>query len=71
MKKKILDVRIPKEEQEKLFKDPKNRKVLLSKKWRVTIKFEQKVRYLYGDDPEIMQDYAKHMGAKILKVDKN
>jgi hypothetical protein len=69
-KKKILDVRIPKDEQDKLFKDPKNRDVLLAKKYKAEIQFEQKVRFLYGDDPLDFEMYAKANGAKILKVTK-
>ncbi len=70
-KKKILDVRIPKEEQKELLSQKKYTDVLLSKKFKVDIQFQDgKIRYMYGDDVEIFEDYAKSVGAKIIKVTK-
>jgi len=67
-KKKILDVRMPKEEQEK----PEFINALKKKefKWQVDVFMNGKRRFMYGNDPEILQDYAKSVGAKILKVQK-
>ena len=62
---KILDVRMPKEEQEKS-------ELLIKKagekKYQVNIEIDGKERYIYGDDPVIMESYAKSIGAIILKV---
>jgi len=64
-KKKILDVRFPKEKQEKS-------KILIAglkqKKYQVSIEIDGKVRYMYGDDPVVLETYAKGIGATILKV---
>jgi hypothetical protein len=66
-KKKILDVRMPKKEQEKPeFIDAIKKKNF---KWQVTIHDGHKVRYMYGSDPDILQDFAKAKGFKILKVE--
>ena len=67
-KPKILDVRIPKEEQEK----PEFLKKLKDKKFKyqVEIKIGSKVRFMYGNDPVILENYAKGIGGKILKVTK-
>ena len=71
MKKKILDVRIPKDQQKELLKQKKYTDVLLSKKYKVDIQFpDGSIRYMYGDDVEIFEDYAKSLGAKIIKVAK-
>lgn len=70
-KKKILDLQMSKEEQEKLLKRKEVQDVLLSKKFRCSLKFpDGKIRYLYGDDQEIFEDYAKAYGAKIIKTEK-
>jgi len=70
-KKKILDVRIPKDEQERLLKQKKYADVLRAKKYKVDIQFiDGKIRYMYGDDVETFEDYAKGIGAKIIKVTK-
>ena len=69
MKKKILDVRIPKEEQEK--SEPL-KKELKKKKWQVTFEnFNGKIRYAYCDDPETVEEYLKNRGATIWEVVKN
>jgi len=65
--KKVLDVRFPKEEQEK---SKELEKVLRSKKWQVDVQVDNKVRFMYGDDPKVLQDFAKAKGYKILKVTK-
>ena len=60
---KILDVRMPKEQQWKL--EPH----LRTKKYQANIEFpDGKVRYLYGDDPVKMELYAKSINATILKT---
>lgn len=70
-KKKILDIRIPKDKQKELLSQKKYADVLLAKKFKVDIQFQGgKIRYLYGDDIEIFEDYAKANGAKIIKVTK-
>jgi len=66
-KKKVLDVRAPKEDQEKS-KELTN--ALRSKKWQVDVQVGHKVRFMYGDDPETLQGFAKAKGYKILKVTK-
>lgn len=66
-KKKVLDVRFPKEEQEK---SPELLSKLEEKKYKVTVKINGKERYMYGNDPETLTNYAKAIGAKILKVAK-
>jgi len=63
-KHKILDVRMPVKDQEKL------KPYLRTKKFKVTIKTNGKVRFMYGDDPVILETYATSIGAKILKVTK-
>jgi len=71
MKKKILDIRIPIDEQKELLKQKKYTDVLLSKKFHVEIQFEDgTIRYMYGDEVKIFEDYAKSVGAKIIKVTK-
>jgi len=67
-KHKVLDVRIPKEDQE----SPKFVNALKAKKfqWQVNVKVGNKVRFMYGNDPQILQDFAKFKGYKILKVTK-
>ena len=70
-KKKILDVRIPKDKQKELLSQKKYTDVLLSKKYKVDIQFsDDKIRYMYGDDVQTFEDYAKSIGAKIIKVTK-
>ena len=67
-KHKVLDVRIPKEDQE----SPEFVNALKDKKfqWQVNVQVGHKVRFMYGNDPEILQDFAKFKGYKILKVTK-
>lgn len=59
---------MPKEEQNK----PEFINELRKKKfkWQVDVQVGHKVRFMYGDDPEILQDFAKAKGYKILKVKK-
>lgn len=66
-KKKILDVRFPKEEQEK---SEELIKKLKEKKYKITIEINGKTRFMYGDDPDILELVAKAQGAIILKVTK-
>ena len=66
-KHKILDVRSPREEQEK---SEKLRKELYKKQYQVTIEIAGKVRFMYGNDPVVMETVARGYGAKILKVEK-
>lgn len=63
-KHKILDVRMPVKDQEKL------KPYLKTKKFQVTVKTNGKVRFMYGDDPVVLEMYAKANGMKILKVRK-
>jgi len=63
-KHKILDVRMPAKDQEKL------KPYLKTKKFQVTVKTNGKVRFMYGDDPVVLEMYAKANGMKILKVRK-
>ena len=65
---KVLDVQMPKEEQEK----PEFIEKLKEKKykWQVSIKDRTKIRFLLGNDPEILQDFAKAKGYKIVKVER-
>lgn len=65
--KKILDVRFPKKEQEK---SKELAKLLKGKKYQITIEIYGGVRYMYGDDPVVLEMYAKEKGATILKVEK-
>jgi len=69
-KRKVLDLRMSKEEQKKLFNDPKVAKFLTSRKYKVTIKDGNKIRYMYGDDPVILEGYARANGLTILRTDK-
>lgn len=63
---KILDVRMPKEEQEK--SEPLL-DVIRKKKWQVDFKKpDGKVRFAYTDNPEPVEVYLKAQGFKILKV---
>ena len=64
-KKKVLDVRIPMQGLKKELI-----KKLEKKKWQVDVKVGHKIRFMYGDDPEILQDFAKAKGYKIIKVTK-
>jgi len=67
-KKKILDVRFPKDQQEK---SKELIKGLKQKKYQVDIEYpDGKVRFMYGDDPVVLEMYAKAHGLKILKVSK-
>ena len=66
-KHKVLDVRFPKEEQEK---SKELTKMLGEKKYKVTIEIDGKVRFMYGDDPVVLEMVAKGQGATILKVTK-
>jgi len=63
---KVLDVKMPKEEQEK----PEFLKSLKEKnfKFQVEVKIRNKIRFMYGDDPVKLEMYAKAIGAKILKT---
>jgi len=64
-KHKILDVRMPVKDQEKL------KPYLHTKKFQVDIELpDGKVRFMYGDDPVVLEMYAKAHGIKILKVRK-
>jgi len=65
---KVLDVRVPKEEQEK----PEFLKSLKEKnfKYQVTVEIDGKVRFMYGDDPVQLEMYAQSISAKILKTEK-
>ena len=62
---KILDVRLPKEDQEKS-EELINK--LKKKRYQVTIKDRNKIRYMYGDDPVVLESYAKAKGLKIIEV---
>ena len=67
-KKKILDVRLPKDQQEK---SKELIGVLKQKKYQVNVELpDGKVRFMYGDDPVVLETYAKAHGLKILKVSK-
>lgn len=44
---------------------------LKEKKYQVDVTFSDgKVRFMYGDDPVVLETYARSVGAKILKVTK-
>jgi len=66
-KHKVLDIRFPKKEQEK---SEKLIQQLQQKKYQVSIEINGKTRFMYGDDPVVLELYAKGIGAKILKVTK-
>lgn len=67
-KKKILDVRFPKDKQEK---SKELIGMLKQKKYQVNVELpDGKVRFMYGDDPVVLEMYAKAHGLKILKVSK-
>jgi len=67
-KKKILDVRFPKEEQEK---NVGLINKLKEKKYQANIELpDGKIRFMYGNDPVELELYAKSIGAKILKTSK-
>lgn len=66
-KKKVLDVRFPKEEQEK---SEKLISTLKEKKYKMTVKVNGKERYMYGNDPDSLTNYARAIGAKIVGVAK-
>lgn len=55
---------MPVKDQEKL------KPYLKTKKFQVTVKTNGKVRFMYGDDPVVLEMYAKANGMKILKVRK-
>jgi len=63
---KVLDARLPKEEQEK----PEFIKALKEKKFKyqVEVKIGNKIRFMYGNDPVPLEMYAKAIGATILKT---
>ena len=65
---KVLDVKMPKEEQEK----PEFLKSLKEKnfKYQVKVKIGSKIRFMYGDDPVQLEMYAQAINAKILKTTK-
>lgn len=65
-KKKILDVRFLKEEQEK---NVDLIEKLMEKKYQANIQLpDGKIRFMYGNDPVELELYAKSIGAKILKT---
>ena len=65
-KKKVLDVRFPKEEQEK---NVGLLEKIIEQKYQATIELaDGKIRYMYGNDPVELELYAKSIGAKILKT---
>ena len=67
-KKKILDLRFPKEQQEK---SKELIEGLKQKKYQVDVQYpDGNVRFMYGDDPVVLEMYAKANGLKILKVSK-
>jgi len=66
-KKKILDIKFSKEDQEK---NPELIKMLKGKKYQLTIEYNGQTRFMYGDDPVVLETVAKGYGAKILKVTK-
>jgi hypothetical protein len=67
-KKKVLDVRFPKEQQEK---SKELTEACGQKKYQVDVEYpDGKVRYMYGDDPVTLEMYAKGEGLKILRVTK-
>ncbi len=68
-KKHVLDLRMSKDKQRKLFKDPKVSEFLNSRKYRVTIKDGHKTRYIYGDDPVIIEGFARAKGLIILRTE--
>lgn len=63
---KVLDVKMPKEEQEKseFVKKLKEKNF----KYQVTVEIDGKVRFMYGDDPVQLEMYAQSISAKILKT---
>jgi len=63
---KVLDVRMPKKEQEK----PEFREALKKKnfKYQAKIKVDGKIRFMYGDDPVQLEGYARAVGAVILET---
>jgi len=63
---KVLDVKLPKEDQEK----PEFLKSLKEKnyKYQVEVKIGNKIRFMYGDDPVQLEGYARAIGATILKT---
>ena len=66
-KPKILDIRFPKEEQNK---SEALKEKLQEKKYQVDVEIDGKIRFMYGDEPVTLENYAKSIGAKILKVTK-
>lgn len=68
---KVLDLRMPIDEQKKLLNDPKILTTLNSRKYKVTVKEGNKTRYIYGNDPVIIEDFAIAKGLKILRTEKN
>jgi len=63
---KVLDVKMPKKDQEK----PEFLKSLKEKnyKYQVHVKIGNKVRFMYGNDPVPLEMYARAIGAIILKT---
>ena len=61
---------MPKEEQKRLLSDPKVAKHLQSKKYKATVKDGHNTRYMYGDDPVILENFARAHGLKILRTEK-
>lgn len=69
-KHKVLDLRMPKEEQKKILSNPVVAKYLHTKKYKVTVKDGHLTRYMYGDDPDILEGFAIAKGLKILRTEK-
>ncbi len=64
-KKKILDVKIPIKEQEKLLPFLKDKKYMVCFE-----EYNGKVRYAYGDDPIVLEMGITSIRGKILKITK-
>jgi len=63
MKKKVLDVRMPIEEQKKLIPH------LKTKKYKVDVDVGKgRIRYIYGDDPVTLEMFALCEGWTIIKT---
>lgn len=68
MKKKILEVTMPKKDQEA---SKKLKEKLQEKKYEFTIKTKEgKIRFAYSNERETTETYLKYIGATILKVEK-
>lgn len=70
MVKKILDIRIPKEEQEEIKGRLKNALMDKGLKIKVTVKTHDNIiRYMYGKDEKTIRDTVSLMGYKIVKIE--